>query len=605
MAIYSDDLLDEVLSSTDIVSLINEYVPLSKRGANYLGLCPFHKEKTPSFTVSPDKQIYKCFGCGQGGNAVSFISKLENLDFRETLELLAERANIDTERYKVQNGYNTPAVSKDEKEVVFNINKDTARYFYEALVEQVENPQSVLKQYLDKRKLDKNTIVKFGLGFGSKKNIGLIKHLKNLGYKEEEILKAGVVAKNNRGELYENFAGRLIFPMFDIRDRVIGFGGRVLDKSLPKYVNSPENIVYHKGKNLYALNVAKRNSLDYVIMTEGYMDTVALHKSGVSNVVASLGTALTEGQAKLLKKYTSTVVISYDQDNAGQTATLRAIGILEAEGLKIKVLRLDREDAKDPDEYINKYGVEAFKNCIKNSVSGVEYKIIKSRDGKDLNVFEEKVEFLSKVAEILSKIDNSIEQDMYIDLVVSEYNIAKEVLKEEVNKKAKKTVATIQKQKDISNIVVNKKLSGAQNVRKRQEQYIIALLMSNDKKISKEILEKYSAEDFENIELKDIYLELIEISKTEDLSKINVVSKFNDEEKIKIITEVLCIDMSSFDKTKLLSELETNFKKYRYLKKRDEILKRLSDSDIEQDEKSFLEIELTQILKKIGKIKQI
>lgn len=603
MAMYSEDLIDDVLSATDIISLINDYVPLQRRGANYLGLCPFHKEKTPSFTVSPDKQIYKCFGCGEGGNAFSFISKLENLDFRETLELLAERVNIDLERYKLRSS-NIPDISRDEKEVVFSINKETAKYFYEALVEQVESEQSLVKDYLNKRNLDKTTIVRFGLGFGSKKSIGLIKHLKNLGYKDTDILKAGVVARNQRGELYENFAGRLIFPILDIRDRVIGFGGRVLDKSLPKYVNSPENIVYHKGKNLYALNVAKKDALPYVIITEGYMDTVALHKSGITNVVASLGTALTEGQAKLLKKYTSTVVIAYDQDNAGQTATIRAIEILSNEGLKVKVLRLNHNDVKDPDEYINKYGVDNFKACVKDSISAVEYKVVRAEEGKDLSNFDDKLEFLSQVAEILSKVDNTIEQDMYLDLVTVKYNISKSVLQEEIFKRTKKAVEKSIKQEKITQNLVNNKVNNTHNIRRRQEQLVIALLVSNDKKCSREIMEKYTPEDFESLDLKNIYEKLLKIAEECDLTKVNLTSKFDNPEEVNVIAEILCIDISSFDKPKLIQDLETNFKKYNYVKKRTEIMTRLSEDGVDPDERRFLEIELNQILKKMGKMKQ-
>lgn len=603
MAFYTDDLVDEVLNSTDIVSLINEYVPLTKRGANYLGLCPFHKEKTPSFTVSPDKQIYKCFGCGQGGNAISFISKLENLDFKDTLELLAEKSNIDLERFKVNKG-NTPAIQKDEKEVIFNINRETAKYFYEALVEELEYKDSLLKSYLDKRKLDKTTIVRFGLGFGNKRSIGLVAHLESKGFSKKDILSAGVVSKNKRGELYENFAGRLIFPIFDVRDRVIGFGGRVLDKSLPKYVNSPENIVYYKGKNLYALNVAKKDAMPYAILTEGYMDTIALHKSGISNVVASLGTALTEGQAKLLKKYTQTVVISYDQDNAGQTATLRAIDIFSAEGMKIKVLRLNHDDAKDPDEYINKYGVDAFQECVKKAISAVEYKIIREEQGKDLNNFDDKLEFLTKVADILSKINSSIEREMYVDFVTNKYNIAKSVLQEEIAKKTVKQQVQLEKQKIISQNVSNKKISGAHNIRKKQEQLVLALILSNDKKLSKQMLESYKESDFENEELKYIFLKIKEISTEFDIQKINISTKFEQEKDIELLTEIMCIDISSFEKAKLVAELETNFKKYGYMKKRNEILQRLSDSSVSEDEKRFLEAELSVILKKLGKTKQ-
>ena len=595
MAYYSEDLLDEILASTDIVEVINEYVPLKRRGANYLGLCPFHKEKTPSFTVSPDKQIYKCFGCGQGGSVIQFISKLENLDFKETLEHLAERANIDLSKYEVNGTFNDG--KKELKDTIERINKATARYFYEALTEQLKEEKSVLKSYLIKRQLDKNTIVRFGLGFGSKKEETLVQHLTKLGYNKNEILSAGVVSKNMRGDIYENFAGRLIFPILDTRERVIGFGGRVLDNSLPKYVNSPENALYHKGSNLYGLNVAKKETLNEIIIVEGYMDTVALHKSGVTNAVASLGTALTEKQAKLLKKYTPTVVISYDQDGAGQAATLRAIDILSKEDLKVKVLRLDHEDVKDPDEYINKYGVEHFNSCVKNSVSAVEYKISRLEGLLDKDDFHAKVEFLTKVAEILAKLSNDIEQEMYVDLVAKKYNVSREAIKSEIDKRTGKEA------KRENKVQLNERTKQeALTLRKKQEEYIIALIFSKDKKLIASIFERFKEQDFEYEDLRNLFIKLKDIGYNEDLSKINLLTRFNEMEDVNLITEILAIDMSQFERQKLFAELDTTFKKYYYQKRRAEILGRLSEN-ISSDEKQMLEIELGQILIKMAKIK--
>lgn len=595
MAYYSEDLLDEILASTDIVEVINEYVPLKRRGANYLGLCPFHKEKTPSFTVSPDKQIYKCFGCGQGGSVIQFISKLENLDFKETLEHLAERANIDLAKYEVNGDFKDG--KKEIKDTIERINKATARYFYEALTEQLKQPNSPLVAYLKKRELDKNTIVRFGLGFGSKVNETLVQHLTKLGYNKDEILTAGVVSKNMRGDIYENFAGRLIFPILDTRERVIGFGGRVLDNSLPKYVNSPENALYHKGSNLYGLNVAKKETLNEIIIVEGYMDTVALHKSGITNAVASLGTALTEKQAKLLKKYAPTVVISYDQDGAGQAATLRAIDILSKEDLKVKVLRLDHGDVKDPDEYINKYGVEHFNSCVKNSVSAVEYKISRLEGLLDKEDFHAKVEFLTKVAEILSGLKNDIEQEMYVDLVAKKYNVSREAIKSEIDKRTKKET------KRENKVQLNEKTKqSVLTLRKKQEEYIIALIFTKDKKQINNIFYRFKEEDFEYEDTRNLFNELKELNSKEDLSKINLLTKFNENNNVNLITEILAIDMSQFDKQKLFTELDTTFKKYYYQKRRAEILGRLS-GDISSDEKQMLEIELGQILLKMAKIK--
>ena len=595
MAYYSEDLVDEILASVDIVEVVNEYVPLKRRGANYLGLCPFHKEKTPSFTVSPDKQIYKCFGCGQGGSVIQFISKLENLDFRETLEHLAEKANIDLEKYEINKGYED--TKKDLRDTIVRINKSTARYFYEALTEQLKEENSLLKAYLIKRQLDKNTIIKYGLGFGSKRGESLVQHLTKLGYNKDEILSAGVVSKNMRGELYENFASRLIFPILDTRDRVIGFGGRVLDNSLPKYVNSPENALYHKGSNLYGLNVAKKETLNELIIVEGYMDTVALHKSGITNVVASLGTALTEKQAKLIKKYTPTVIISYDQDNAGQAATLRAIDILSKEDLKVKVLRLDHSDVKDPDEYINKYGKEHFDACVKNSISAIEYKISRLESLLDNEDFSSKVEFLTKVAAILATLKNDIEQEMYIDLVSKKYKVSYDAIKSEIDKRTKK------EEKKENKIQLNEKSKQEiLTLRKKQEEYIIALLFTKDKKIITDVFERFKKEDFDYEQIGELFEQLKHIHEQEDLSRINIVSKFDENTNINLVTEILAIDMSQFNKEKLYSELDTMFKKYYYQKRRAEILGRLSQ-EISSDEKQMLEVELGQILLKIAKNK--
>ena len=598
MAFYSEDLVDEILASTDIVEVINEYVPLKRRGANYIGLCPFHKEKTPSFTVSPDKGIYKCFGCGQGGSVIQFVSKLEKLDFKETLETLAERANIDLKRYEIKSGYNDE--KNDLKEKIERINKDSARYFYEALTEQVKMENSPLKAYLKKRQLDMKTVVRFGLGFGSKQNETLVGHLTKLGYSKEDILIAGVVSKNMRGEIYENFSARLIFPIMDTRDRVIGFGGRVLDNSLPKYVNSPENALYHKGNTLYGLNVARKEKLDEIIVVEGYMDCVALHKSGIVNAVASLGTALTERQAKLIKKYTTNVVISYDQDNAGQNATLRAIDILSKEDLKVKVLKLDHTDVKDPDEYINKYGKANFETCVKNSIPAVMYKITRLENLLDKDDFDQKVDFLTKVASILAEIGNDIEIEMYVDIISKKYKISRDAILSEIGKRLGKE----NKKKSFKLDKQEQKMDKNLSLRKKQEEYIVALLLSKDKKTINDVFKNFDENDFEFEDIKNIYLFLKKISEDNDISKLNILAKVNenDDIDINVLTEIIAIDINSFNKEKLVIDLCNTFKKYSYQKRRKEILKRLEEN-ISDDEKQMLEVELGQIVIRLAKMK--
>ena len=599
MAYYTEDAIEEVISNTDIVDLIGQYVPLKRRGANYIGLCPFHREKTPSFTVAPDKQIFKCFGCSEGGTAIQFIKKIENLDFKEALEFLADKNNIDLTRFDVGGKSSNPQ-DKDMKERIFSLNKVAAKYFYEALVENVKEENSVLKAYLQKRMLKQDVIVRFGLGFGSKKEEGIYSYLLKEGFTKEEIIKSGIVNLTAKGNIYESFAGRLIFPIFDTRDRVIGFGGRVLDNSLPKYVNSPENIVYHKGRNLYGMNVAKKEKLDSVIIVEGYMDTVALHKSGINNAVASLGTALTEGQAKLIKKYTDTVVIAYDQDGAGRAATLRAIDILYNVGLKVKVLMLDHDDVKDPDEYINKYGEVKFRECVKASLNHIEYKIKTLEKNLDLNNMDAKIEFLNKVANILSGVANNIERDMYIDEIVKKYKISKGALVSEISKNLKMTTdENIMPSVDMS-YLVNKRESGI-NKRRKQEMYIISVLLSKDRKYINAIKNLVNTSDFEDDDLRELFDYMISLDEKEDIAKCNVLKYLTDDDKIKLVTEILCINI--LDKSKFIQDLKVDLKKYRYEKRRTQILKRLSEKDVSKDERDMLSIELSQIIINKGKLK--
>ena len=549
--------------------------------------------------MAPDKQIFKCFGCSEGGTAIQFIKKIENLDFKEALEFLADKNNIDLTRFDVGGKSSNPQ-DKDMKERIFSLNKVAAKYFYEALVENVKEENSVLKAYLQKRMLKQDVVIRFGLGFGSKKEEGIYNFLLKEGFTKEEIIKSGIVNLTAKGNIYESFAGRLIFPIFDTRDRVIGFGGRVLDNSLPKYVNSPENIVYHKGRNLYGMNVAKKEKLDSVIIVEGYMDTVALHKSGINNAVASLGTALTEGQAKLIKKYTDTVVIAYDQDGAGRAATLRAIDILYNVGLKVKVLMLDHDDVKDPDEYINKYGEVRFRECVKASLNHIEYKIKTLEKNLDLNNMDAKIEFLNKVANILSGVANNIERDMYIDEIVKKYKISKGALVSEISKNLKMTTdENIMPSVDMS-YLVNKRESGI-NKRRKQEMYIISVLLSKDRKYINEIKNLVNSSDFEDDDLRELFEYVVNLDEKEDIAKCNVLKYLTDDDKIKLVTEILCINI--LDRAKFIQDLKVDLKKYRYEKRRTQILKRLSEKDVSKDERDMLSIELSQIIINKGKLK--
>ena len=354
MVRYSDELIDEIRSSNDIVDTISQYVTLKRSGRNFFGLCPFHKEKSPSFSVSPDKQIFHCFGCGVGGNVIHFVSKIENLGFRETLEFLAERSGIELPTSENEQ-FNKKQILKDK---VYKINEETAQFYHETLYKPTSKPA---QEYVKTRKLNNNTLKSFLIGYSGKYN-ELYKHLKQKGFTDEEILASSLVNRNDKGQFIDRFRNRLMIPIMDVRGKVIAFGGRVLDKSLPKYINSPENIIYSKGRNLFGLNVAKKGNLDKIVIVEGYMDAISLYQRGITNVVASLGTALTEAQGRLLRKYAGQVVISYDSDAAGQAATMRGLEILKNLGCDVRILQM--EGAKDPDEYVIKYGSGGFNLLI-------------------------------------------------------------------------------------------------------------------------------------------------------------------------------------------------------------------------------------------------
>lgn len=599
MAYYSEDLIEEVISQNDIVDVIAEYVSLKKSGRNYMGLCPFHREKTPSFCVSMDKQIFKCFGCSEGGNVISFVMKIENLEFWDAIELLAERAHIDTERFEVKTFYNNKMESKkDLKETLYKINKEIGLYYHNNLVEILKEDKNIVKDYIIKRKLDARTINKFGIGYANGK-VPLYEYLIKLGYKKEEILSSGVLIQNERGRIYDRYYSRLIFPIFDIRDRTIAFGGRVLDKSLPKYVNSPENEIYHKGKTLYALNFAKREKLENIIIVEGYMDAIALQKNGFTNVVASLGTALTDAQARLLKKYTDTILIGYDQDGAGQDATLRGMDILVSQKLNVKVIILDKEDVKDPDEYINKYGKERYKNCINNAISLVEFKVSKLEKSLDLNDLDSKIKFLTDTAGILSKIDNNIERDLYIDRIAKKYKLGTGPIIAEIEKKINNNSSN---EVIIDMQSINKKMQMVTNIRKRQEQFIVALILSKDKNIQKLIFEKINSTDIYDENVRKAYNFLVDLKEKYDINKIDILSKIQDEELVREMTDIMYIDISNVNREKLLQDVLKNKNKEKLYMRRDEILKRTSEN-ISKDEMEILQLELNQIVVELSKLK--
>ena len=424
MVRYSDELLDEIKSKNDIVDIVSQYVVLKRAGRNYMGLCPFHKEKSGSFCVSPDKQIFHCFGCGVGGNVFHFISKIENLNFKESVEMLANRAGVEL---PVSGNFEDDKLAK-LKSRVYEVNKCAAEFYHENLYKPTAKPG---QEYVKKRHLDNKTLKAFKIGYSGRFN-ELYTELKSKGFTEEEILASCLVNKNPDGKFIDRFRNRLMFPIFDTHERVIAFGGRVLDDSKPKYINSPEDIVYSKGRHLFAFNIARKYNSKTIIMVEGYMDAVSLHQRGIHNAVASLGTALTEAQGRLLRRSCEKVIIGYDADGAGQAATLRGLEILQNLGCDIRILQI--EGAKDPDEFVVKYGPERFQMYVDKAISLVEFKVKMLKKSLDLDNVNDKIKFLNEVAKIVAKVENSMEREVYVDKISLEYKVSKDAIYAEINK---------------------------------------------------------------------------------------------------------------------------------------------------------------------------
>lgn len=459
----SEEKIEEVKDLNDIVDVINELIPLKKAGANYVTTCPFHKEKTPSFVVSPEKQIYHCFGCGEGGNVINFIMKYKNYTFLETIEFLAKRVGIVLEDKK--NSYISNE-NKNKSEVLYTINREAAAFYYSNL----KQDKKALK-YLANRKIDSSVIKRFGIGYAKGQWDNLLKHLKNKGYSEKNILESGLIIKNSkRNSCYDRYRDRIIFPIIDTRKKVIGFGGRVLDNSLPKYINSPDSIVFSKGKNLYGLNIAKDNLKDKsIIIAEGYMDVIKLHIYGYDTAVASLGTALTMNQIRLMKKYTKKFYISYDSDNAGRKASMKALNMLKKSGIDAKVIVMP--NGCDPDEYLSKHGKVKFDHLIKKSLDYYEYLVyFHSKILEDGN----KVEFINKCFENINNINSSIERELILEKLASKTEVSKESILKDY--KRRYNFNKKNKSKNMVNSIIKTSMKKADT----HEKNVIELIIANN-----------------------------------------------------------------------------------------------------------------------------
>ena len=422
---YPDEVIEEVRSSNNIVDIIGGYVRLQKKGSSYFGLCPFHNEKSPSFSVSPNKQMYYCFGCGAGGNVFTFIMEYENQTFPEAVKILADRAGIALPEAELTEEQKR---ERNKRQLLLEINKTAANYFYYQL--NGDQGQQA-REYLENRRLSKETQIHFGLGYASKYSNDLYLYLKKKGYQDQILKETGLLTYDEKRGAHDKFWNRVMFPIMDVNNRVIGFGGRVMGDGTPKYLNSPETMLFDKSRNLYGLNYARTSRKPYMIICEGYMDVIAMHQAGFTNAVASLGTAFTAQHSVLLKRYTQEVRLAYDSDGAGQKAALRAIPILKSAGINVRVIHMD--PYKDPDEFIKNLGTEAFQERIDAAESSFMFEISVLEKNYKQSDPEGRASFMKAMARRLLEFPQELERNIYIDAIAGRYGIASEELKRMVN----------------------------------------------------------------------------------------------------------------------------------------------------------------------------
>lgn len=594
MVRYSDEIIDEVRQTNDIVDIISQYVHLKRSGRNFFGLCPFHNEKSPSFSVSPDKQIFHCFGCGVGGNVFTFLTKIEGINFIEAVQTLAERSNIQLPTLENRGD----SLKEELKAKVYKVNEFAANYYHENLYK----PESkIAQEYIKKRKLTNETLKSFQIGFSGKFN-ELYNALKKQGFEEREILESGLVNKNDNGKYIDRYRNRLMFPICDVRGRVIAFGGRVLDDSKPKYINSPENIVYSKGRHLFGLNVAKKSDVKKILIVEGYMDVISLHQRGVKNVVASLGTAMTQQQGWLLRKSSEQIILSFDSDEAGLSAKMRALDILQNMGCDIRILQM--EGAKDPDEYIIKYGSARFQSLIEKALSVVEFKVKILKRNLDLNNTNDKIKFLNEIAKLISKIDNTIEKEVYIERIAKSYNISKEAIYAEVNKLSYAT-AKGQKILEKSKPVISHKKVEKNKVSEaivKKENTILSLLLMGDLNVFQIIKQNIKVEDFKDSLNQQIAKKLYEEFEKGN-SNINSILDNLEEEEQNRITMIMADDYEIKDVEKAIDDIIQSYEKEKLNERKFEILEELEKEDINETQKKEYEKELSNIIIKLARIK--
>lgn len=553
---YPEDLVEEIRQRNDIVDVVSEHVKLKRTGNNHMGLCPFHNEKSPSFSVSGQKQMYHCFGCGVGGNVFTFVMEYENYSFVEALKYLAERVNI----VLPEQEYSEEAKKKaDLKGQLLEINRQAAKYFFY----QLKSERGTLAyEYLTNRKLSDETISKFGLGYSNKYSNDLYQYLKQLGYSDEILKKSGLVSIDETKGAYDKFWNRVMFPIMDVNNRVIGFGGRVLGEGEPKYLNSPETLLFDKSRNLYGLNIARTSRKHNILICEGYMDVIALHQAGFTNSVASLGTAFTGLQANLLKRYTSEVLLTYDSDGAGTKAALRAIPILKEAGLSTKVINM--KPYKDPDEFIKALGAEEFQKRINEAQNSFYYEIEVLERDYDLNDPEQKTKFFNEVAKKLLVFTEEIERNNYIEAMDRIYRVGFDNLRKLVNHYGATMVPSqtvIKKVQERS----NKKVTAEDSM--KQASKLLLTWMLEDTRLFQKLNGVISEKDFDGELYQTVAKMLFQQYREQgQVIPAKIINQFESKEEQSEVASLFSTtfqeEMSMLEKEKALNDLVYRIKKY-------------------------------------------
>lgn len=562
---FSEQLISEIIEKNDIVDVISGYMSLKKSGTNHMCLCPFHSEKSPSFSVSSTKQIFNCFGCGVGGNVITFVQKMERLEFIEALKFLADRAGIEVTDVK-----NEQQLKKlDLYKALYRINQETARFFYSNL-----NKSRAPMEYLKGRGLSENTLKSFGLGYALNEWNSLMNYLRQKGFSQELMQKAGLIAKSEKSSgYYDKFRNRVMFPIIDLKGNVIAFGGRVMDDSKPKYLNSPETPIFNKGENMYGLNfVKKQQNIENIIVVEGYMDVIALHQYGITNAVASLGTAFTENQAKLLKRFSNEIIIAYDADIAGQSATLKGLAILEKEGCNVGVITIP--SGKDPDEFIRKEGVEAFRDRIKKNVSLIEYKIDNAKKSLNIDNIQDRIKFTKEFSSILKDIESNVEIDAYIKKYSNIMRVSEEAIYAELNRLKEK-----HKNGNIKHNIVNVKNTEGKpkNGEIIAEIYLLNICMTDSNK-AKNIFAILKPESFSHLLNKEIaYIIVDKLNEGKSLNAGEVISRLDSVEKQNKAAKILSYELPDKELDVLIQSSIDIMNKSKTLRKIEELTSEMNE----------------------------